>query len=337
MKRPGLVLLFILLIACIVAAWHAYGLFGPATSNDGTVAIRIRMGWDHEKLAAHLKEKTGLKDELTFITWVKRLGYKTVKPCTIDIPPETSVYEIAEILKANRNQTVNITILGSMNLKKMAKMLASKIEIDSDSFEQLLSGGKIYETGYDDKTWPALFIPNTYNFSVATTQAGFIERMVKENVKFWTSERLELAEKKGFSTIEVATLASIVTKESNKTDEYEKIAGVYINRLRKGMLLQADPTIAFARGYDGRILKKDLGIESPYNTYIHKGLPPGPICIPNISSINAVLEYESHPFLYFVADPSLNGYHHFSKTLVEHEIWAAKFRIAAWKKEKLKN
>jgi UPF0755 protein len=127
---------------------------------------------------------------------------------------------------------------------------------------------------------------------------------------------------------EVIALASIVTKESNKAEEYEKIAGVYLNRLRKGMLLQADPTVVFARGKSGRVWAADLNIQSPYNTYIHAGLPPGPICIPNLQSIEAVLNYKQHNYLYFCARADFSGYHDFATNLAEHNRNAAAFHRA---------
>jgi UPF0755 protein len=161
-----------------------------------------------------------------------------------------------------------------------------------------------------------------------------MERMLKEYKAFWNADRLTLAGKQGLVPLQVSIIASIVTRESNQTSEYKNIAGVYINRLRKGMLLQADPTVTFARGYEGRVLFKDLEINSPYNTYKNKGLPPGPICIPNISSIEAVLSYESHNYLYFCASPELNGFHSFATDLRTHNKNRALYLAAL---EKLKS
>lgn len=152
--------------------------------------------------------------------------------------------------------------------------------------------------------------------------------MLKEHNKFWNIKRIQRSVVQRLTRKEVITLASIVTKESNKSDEYEKIAGVYINRLRKGMLLQADPTVVFARGKTGRVWAADLSIQSSYNTYLHPGLPPGPICIPNLQSIEAVLDYKQHDFLYFCAKADFSGYHDFATSLAAHNHNAAAFHRA---------
>ncbi|MBS3915487.1 MAG: endolytic transglycosylase MltG [Bacteroidetes bacterium] len=322
-------LLVLLVVGITIAAYFYSVLFGNAFEGKREVRVRIRSGWNLDKLADVLQEKAAMKNKERFVYWVNRLGYKKVKPCTIKIPAGCSMYQLADILKKNRYQTTNITILGSMDKLKLATLLANKLEMDADSFVQLLSKpGNILNTGFTDTTWQALFVANTYNFAVATNTEGFMRRMVTEHRKFWNDERMKRAAGQGLTPLQVVIVASIVTKESNKTDEYENIAGVYLNRLRKGMLLQADPTVVYVRNHTGRVTGADLKIESPYNTYLHEGLPPGPICIPNISSMEAVLNYSGHHFLYFVAMPDFSGYHHFSATLAEHNLWARKFHQA---------
>jgi UPF0755 protein len=259
----------------------------------------------------------------------KNVGYAVPRPCTITIEPNDNVYSIIQQLKANRNQTVNLTIQGSMDAASLSRLFASYLEIDADSFMLLLkSSSTLQSSGFNDTTWPALFIPNTYNLYVATETDELLVRMVKEYNRYWNNKKLQRCNNQGLTINEVITLASIVTKESNKTDEYEKIAGVYLNRLRKGMLLQADPTVVFARGKAGRVWAADLMIQSPYNTYIHPGLPPGPICIPNLQSIDAVLNYKKHEFLYFCAKSDFSGYHDFASNLAEHNRNAAAFHRA---------
>jgi UPF0755 protein len=319
----------LVVVGISIAAYFYSVLFGKAFESAKEVQVRIRSGWNLEQLADFLQEKARLKNKESFVYWANRLGYKKVKPCTIRIPAGCSIYQLTDILKKNRYQTTNVTILGSMDKEKLAKLLSEKLEIHADSFLQIISTpGKIMNTEFTDTTWQALFVANTYNFSVATNLQGFMQRMVKEHTKFWNEERSNLAMQQNLTPLQVVIIASIVTKESNKTDEYENIAGVYINRLRKGMLLQADPTVVYVRNHNGRVTGADLKIESPYNTYLHAGLPPGPICIPNISSIEAVLHYTGHNYLYFVAMPDFSGYHHFSPTLTEHNLWARKFHQA---------
>jgi UPF0755 protein len=157
-----------------------------------------------------------------------------------------------------------------------------------------------------------------------------IERLYEEYQKFWNDERKRKASKIGFTPVEVSVLASIVEAETQKNEEKARVAGVYINRLNKGMLLQADPTVIFAVGDFSirRVLNRHLEIDSPYNTYKYPGLPPGPINIPSISSIDAVLNYEKHNYLYFCAKADFSGYHEFAVTLAQHEINAKKYRDA---------
>jgi UPF0755 protein len=161
---------------------------------------------------------------------------------------------------------------------------------------------------------------------------GFLERMRQESDKFWTKERLEKAKTQNLTKLQVVTIASIVNKESNKEKEYNNIAGVYINRFRIGMKLQADPTVNFAKGKDERVV--NVNIESPYNTYLNKGLPPGPICIPSIAAIDAVLNYTKHDYLYFCAKSDFTGYHIFEKNYEKHKKNARLFISALNREEK---
>ena len=174
--------------------------------------------------------------------------------------------------------------------------------------------------GFVRETFPAMFIPNTYEFYWNTSAERFIQRMNGEYKIFWSDDRIAKAENLKLKPVEVSVLASIIELESMHNDENQTIAGVFINRLKKGMPLQSDPTIIFAwQDFSiRRVLNKHREIKSPYNTYRNRGLPPGPICIPSISSIDAVLNYEKHNYLYFCAKDDFSGYHNFAGTLSEH-------------------
>jgi UPF0755 protein len=176
----------------------------------------------------------------------------------------------------------------------------------------------------------AMFIPNTYEFYWTTSAEEFGDRMKKEYEAFWNEERQGKARNLNMTPTEVATLAAIVQEESNKKSEKPRIAGVYINRLRKGMPLQADPTVKFAAGDVTlrRILNRHLEIDSPYNTYKNAGLPPGPITFPEIQSLEAVLNFEEHNLYYFCAKEDFSGYHNFARTHAEHERNAARYHSA---------
>jgi UPF0755 protein len=306
-----------------------YSLFGHVFDVRKTVKIRIRSGWSLNQLSDSLQVKAKLTQPDLFLYWSKTLGYSSPKPCVIEVDPHESLYGLIKRLKENRNQTVNVAIRGSMDADALGILLASKLEINKDSFLLELKQGKyLRKYNFNDTSWPALFIPNTYNLFAATNLEELIVRMEKEYQKFWNSKRVQRSIVQRLTCKEVITIASIVTKESNKIDEYENIAGVYLNRLRKNMLLQADPTVVFARGKAGRVWAADLAIQNPYNTYIHPGLPPGPICIPNVASIEAVLNYKQHDYLYFCAKPDFSGYHAFARNLQEHNNNAAAFHQA---------
>ena len=165
-----------------------------------------------------------------------------------------------------------------------------------------------------------MFIPDTYEVWWTVSPEEFVRRMKREYDRFWTPERDALRARSGLSRLEVMTLASIVYEETRKTDEMPRIAGVYINRLRRGIPLQADPTVKYAMRDFGlrRILYRHLKYPSPYNTYVNKGLPPSPICMPGKNAIDAVLNFEEHDYLFFCARPAFDGYHNFARTLREH-------------------
>jgi UPF0755 protein len=184
--------------------------------------------------------------------------------------------------------------------------------------------------GFTHENFPVIFIPNTYEFYWTTSPKKFVERMKNEFDIFWNEGRRSKARKLGLSIQEVVILASIIQEETNMQEEKPKIAGVYLNRLRKNWNLQADPTIRFAMGdfTIKRILHQYTFIDSPYNTYKYKGLPPGPINFPEIQSIEAVLNSEINDYMYFCAKDDFSGYHNFSKTLSEHLKYARKYQEA---------
>jgi UPF0755 protein len=220
-------------------------------------------------------------------------------------------------------------------LENLAGSISRQIAPDSlsllKSFNDTRNIGKF---GFNNLNALSMYIPNTYEMYWNTSPEEFVNKMHKEYLKFWNKERLAKANKIGLSPTEVSTLASIVQKETSKVDERPKVAGVYINRLKKGIPLQADPTVIYAIKLQSnnfntpikRVLYKDLEIDSPYNTYKNKGLPPGPIFMPDISSIDAVLNYEKHDFYYFAADVTNFGYHKFAKNLAQHNRNAKEYQ-----------
>ena len=222
---------------------------------------------------------------------------------------------------------IRVTFNNQERLEDLAGKIANQIEADSLSLiNQFYNKAFLAAQGFTPENALAMYLPNTYSFFWNTSAEEFQIRMLKEYNRFWTNERLEAAEKVGLAQTEVIALASVVQKESVKSDERARIAGVYLNRLKRNIRLQADPTVIYAmkkntQNFDlviKRVLYKDLLLDSPYNTYKYRGLPPGPITMPDVSSIDAVLFPEAHSYLYFVADINRMGYHKFARTLKEH-------------------
>ena len=233
--------------------------------------------------------------------------------------------QIINSLRSN-NLPVKVTFNNIETLNELAGKISKKIEADSISILKAFHNQSfLKDLNLNFDSVFSLFIPNTYEFFWNTSAIDFRERIVKEFNIFWTDERLQKIREINLNPIEVMVLASIVQRETPKVDERPTIAGVYLNRLKRNMKLQADPTVVYTikskKGFDKvirRVLYKDLRIKSKYNTYYYKGLPPGPIVTPDISSIESVINYSRNPFLFFVADVSNPGYHLFAESLSEH-------------------
>lgn len=239
--------------------------------------------------------------------------------------------ELVNMLRGGIQQPVNVTFNNVRFKEDLAGKVSRYIQADSISVLNLFYDEEQIKTyGFTSETFRAMFIPNTYEFYWTTTAQDFANRMYAEYERFWNEERRKKAEVLGLSQVEVSILASIVQSETAKKEELKTVAGLYINRLQRGQLLQADPTVKFAVGDFSikRVLHKHLQIESPYNTYKYAGLPPGPITFPEISSIDAVLNYEKHNYIYMCAREDFSGFHNFASTLRQHNINAAKYREA---------
>lgn len=226
---------------------------------------------------------------------------------------------------------VNLTINSVRTTDRLANDISKKLMLSKQELADALSDPTVCrEYGHTPETIISMFIPNTYDLYWNISVKSLLERMQKESKRFWTLERQEKAKTAGLTPVEVMTLASIVDEETANEAEMPKIAGMYINRLRIGMLLQADPTVKFAnKNFEARrIYNSMLHVDNPYNTYRYKGLPPGPIRIPSLASIEAVLNYVHHDYLYMCAKEDFSGTHNFAKTYAEHQQNAAKYAKA---------
>ncbi len=290
--------------------------------NEELLYFQIPTGSDYSDVMRILATEGILKDTTTF-NWValKKNYPSHVKPGRYSISRSMNNNEIVNMLRSGRQVPVRLIINSTRTLEKLASVVSTQLEADSAEIIKLLRDRE-FLAGMEltPETASGIFIPNTYEFYWNTDADKFIRRMKKEYENFWNQSRLKKAEQIGLSPMEVITLASIVDEETLMKDEERKIAGVYMNRLKKPMRLQACPTIKFVTGdwTMTRVLDKYLFIDSPYNTYRHDGLPPGPITIPSVSSIDAVLDYEHHDYLFFAAKEDFSGYHNFAKTLAQH-------------------
>lgn len=241
-------------------------------------------------------------------------------------------YDIFQALR--KNIPVKVTFNNQETIEKLAGRLSHQIEPDSITLLRTFTDESfLKEAGFNKEDVLAMFLPNTFEFYWNTTALKVRNTLHKEYLKFWTEERLAKAKKLGLTPNEVSILAAIVQIETAKVDERPKVAGAYLNRLKRDMLLQADPTVVYSKkrlsnDFDQiikRVYLKDLTLNSPYNTYMYKGLPPGMISMPDVSSIDAVLNPETHDYIYFCASVEKMGYHAFAKTIDEHNVNRQKY------------
>lgn len=257
--------------------------------------------------------------------------WEKLKPGKYKICRGQNALSIARMLKNNKQAEISLVINKLRKPQDLAKLLAKQFDIDTieakTKIDAFLSSNSL---GITTDNWLAQIVPNTYNFYWNTSVEKIFSTLQSESEKFWNNERKQKLQNLGLSQQQAIIIASIVEEESNRQDEKGKIASVYINRLNKNMTLGADPTIKFALNDFSlrRILSVHLQVQSPYNTYKNKGLPPGPICTPSIKTVDAVLEAPRTDYLFFVADASLNGTHHFSVSDVEHVKYAKLYQKA---------
>lgn len=294
------------------------------------VRIYVPTGSSFEDLTDTLRSAGVLKSERNFIITARLKSYgRNVKPGSYIIEPGMSNNTIVDLLRSGRQAPVNVTFNNIRTLEELAGKIGTQIEPDSAMLSAFLADENNYAVdGFDRRTVISIFIPDTYQLYWSVDATAFYRRMLKEYITFWNEERTATAKALNLTPVEVSVLASIVDEEASKADEKPRIAGVYINRLRQGIPLQADPTVKFAVNDFTlrRILTRHLDVDSPYNTYKVKGLPPGPIRCPSRSGLEAVLNAEKHEYIYFVARHDASGYHHFSRTLAEHNRYAAAYR-----------
>jgi UPF0755 protein len=306
-KKLLLVLLISGSVLTISMTFYFYQVFlSPNTLQDKTepYLLKIPSGSVYSQVADQLYEEKIINDALSFSFVAKLLGYQElVKPGLYQVKPNMTNLDLVRMLRAGIQVPVQVTFNTIRTKEELAEKITANLEVSEEQLLELLQDSAyIRSLDFKEETILSLFIPNTYEFWWDTSAEGVFERMNQEYQKFWTEERKAKAAALGLSQKEVSTLASIVQAESQKSDERARIAGVYLNRLRTQMPLQADPTLVFALGDFTlkRVLNVHKEIKSPYNTYLNQGLPPGPINLPDINSLDAVLNAENHEYLYFL-------------------------------------
>jgi UPF0755 protein len=275
-----------------------------------------------------------LIDEPAFLAATQKSYYKASKVCPgrYRIEKGMSNKHLLRMLNFGWQTPVRIVVAGAIRSnEKLAKTLSRYVEPDSAALCRALSSDALLQHfGYTPATVLGMIIPNTYEAYWNISAEELLQRLHKENVKFWNETRTQQLKAIGLTRNEAVTLASIVNEETIKAGEMPRVAGVYMNRLKQGVALQADPTLKYAWNDFSikRVLNKHKTIDSPYNTYKYRGLPPGPICIPSIDAIDAVLQYERHSYFYFCADAGFTGYHVFAQTLAQHNKNAQAYQHA---------
>ncbi|MGQ8335082.1 endolytic transglycosylase MltG [Sunxiuqinia sp. A32] len=327
-------LIIIFAIAFVLAGLRGYQLFQYVFAENvkSPGAITIPKNATFSDVLDSLEAHDILLQEKAFRWVAKKKDYpEFIKPGKYVFNKGMNSNQLVNMLKAGNQKPISVIFNNLRFMTELAGAVASYIEPDSTELLAYLSNPEVIKAmGFDEYSFHAMFIPNTYEFYWTTTPEQFTERMKAEYERFWNDERKKKAADLGLTPVEISTIASIVQEETIKNDEKPRVAGLYINRIKKGMLLQADPTIKFAMGDFSiqRVLSKYLEIDSPYNTYTHAGLPPGPINFPEVSSLEAVLNAESHKYLYMCASDKFDGYHNFARTLREHNVNAKRYQQA---------
>ena len=320
MLLGGLAALVLIGLACAGTAY--YLLLAPQFHPSKTSYIYIDRDDNIDSVCHKLKTQGKAASLSGFKLLARYREYgQHIRTGRYAIHPKDNAYHLLSRFLRGYQEPINLTIGSVRTLNRLARQIGNQLMTDSAEIMQGLTDTVYWHAqGYTRETLPSLFIPNTYEVYWNISVKDLFQRMQREHSRFWNKERLAKADSLGMTPLQVSTLASIVEEETNNNAEKPTVAGLYINRLRAGIPLQADPTIKFALQDFGlrRITNAHLQTESPYNTYLHAGLPPGPIRIPTPTGLDAVLNYERHTYYYMCAKEDFSGTHNFASTYSEH-------------------
>ncbi|MBI1224837.1 MAG: endolytic transglycosylase MltG [Bacteroidetes bacterium] len=324
-KSPIVKILGIIILAVVVIGGYLAWSFFFKPNVPATLAkkyLLLPTGAKLDQVVDSLKAGGFLTDEKSFRTMADRMSF-TGRSGRFEIKPSMSSYALVKFLRNGRQSPVKVILVNERLTEDIAAKVAKSIEPDSQQLVTLLNDTTYLDSlGFTPATLLSLFIPNTYEFYWNTSPRKFMERMKKEYDRFWAAnDRDAKARALGLSREEVYTVASIVERETNNNGEKPRLAGVYLNRVEQDWPLQADPTLVFAsRDWESRDLAKYKTLDSPYNTYLYPGLPPGPISMASIPSLDAVLNREKHNYMFFVAKGDGSGTHMFAETYDAHKL-----------------
>lgn len=325
---------FILACVCLLGAAGLvyYYLFAPMSVAQSTQYIYIDNDDNVDSVCAKIEEISNGHGITAFRTIVRHTSYaENIRTGRYEVTTSNGALSVFRKLKNGLQTPVNLTIPSVRTIDKLAESVSKKMEFSKEELLETLNNDSVCKKyGYNTQTIACMFIPDTYSIYWNTSVEKFLDKMNKESQRFWNFERKNEAKAMGLNEVQVITLASIVDEETANDAEKPMIAGMYYNRLKTDMPLQADPTVKFALGKFElkRIYHDMLQTDSPYNTYKYKGLPPGPIRIPSVAGIEAVLNHVHHDYLYMCAKEDFSGTHNFAKTYAEHKQNAAKYTKA---------
>ena len=322
----------VILLLMLVIGWQAYHIFLGANVTAKEPYLFIPTNASYADVVKELEDKGIVEDINGFKLVAKAMSYPTsVKAGRYKLTDGMSNRRLIGNLRGGYQEAVKFRFENIRLKENFAALLGANFESDSTTFAHLLQNDSVAQKfGFNSDNFFSMFIPNTYEIYWNTDPQKIFARFHDEYQRFWTPERKEKAAQINLTPQQVSVLASIVKGEALHRDEMPAIAGLYLNRLKKGILLQADPTVIFANNDFSirRVLNRHLTIDNPYNTYKYKGLPPGPIMLPSIASIDAVLNYKHHDYIYMCAKDDFSGYHNFAVTMAEHLVNARKFQQA---------
>ena len=329
MKKIVAVLFILVLLAVLYVGWQV---FGPTLKAPEGKYFYITTGATFQDVKSNLQQQSIISNTFFFDKIAQQIKYdRNVRAGRYEIKNGMSLYNLLKTLKAGRQSPVRLVINKLRTKEDLAKKIGQQFEADSlETIQFLSSNDSLRSYGVDSHSVMTLVIPNTYLLNWNSSFKKIFIRLKDEQEKFWNKERTQKAADINLTPQQVYTMASIVEEETNKLKDKGLIASVYMNRISKGMKLEADPTVKYAMRDFGlkRILYGHLAYPSPYNTYQNKGLPPGPICTPSAETIDAVLDAPTTDYIFFVAKPDFNGYSNFAATYAEHLKFAKEYQLA---------